>query len=75
MEVSRIDKRALLARVNRRLLKQRGEWMFRIRGQAAEPRWFIVDLKQSTVTHSKDDLLACARRLGAIRPEEEVAVQ
>jgi ribosomal silencing factor RsfS len=73
MEPSVVDKRALLARVNRRLMPQ-GRRMFRVRG-AAEPRWFIVDLKQSTVTHSKDDLLACARRLNAIRPEEEVAVQ
>jgi len=67
-----VDRRALLARINRRL-EPHGQRMFRVRG-AAE-RWFIVNLKQSTVTHSKDDLLDCARRLGAIREGEEVAVR
>jgi hypothetical protein len=69
MGTSVIDKRALLARINRRLQK-RGEQMFRTRG--ARSGWFVVSLSEGSVVSSRLDLETHARRLGAIAEGERL---
>jgi hypothetical protein len=70
-----IERRALLARINRRL-KARGEQMFRTRGQKAAKEigpWYIVSLEKRLVADSRLELETCARRLGALSEWERLA--
>ena len=72
-----VEEAALVRRVNRRLA-HKGMQMFKARSHAATREagpWFIVDLRQSSVTHSRLELESAARDLGALSRWECLAVE
>ncbi len=73
MPLNSIDRRALLARVNRRL-SQRGERLFKSRGRSASKlgRWFCVNVTLRQITGSGLELSTLARKIGALSPWETV---
>jgi hypothetical protein len=71
-----VGEAALVRRINRRL-HQRGQQMFKTRSHAATRDvgdWFVVDLRQSSVSDARIELESYARKLEALAHWERLAV-
>jgi hypothetical protein len=69
-----LDERTVVQRINRRL-KASGEQLKVPRGKAVDQigAYYVISVKQQTITHRGDDLEAFARKLGALQPWETLA--